>query len=126
MVSPPLTLEELAKAYSNINHEISTEDSKGLAEHVMSFFGYETYVIDNRLEPNDRDVFYMLEELGLLTTEREDVLLKRGPIWRIRYWKLNKQKVRTLAIKKPEQVVQTEIDEVKQTYEELDESVWIR
>jgi hypothetical protein len=48
--------------------DMSDDEINKLAEYVMSFFGYTDEVIDNRLTPSDRDVFYMLEEEGLVTT----------------------------------------------------------
>src|SRR3972149_7638400 len=54
-----------------------------MAEYVLSFFGYETEVIDNRLDVDDRDVFYMLEEAGLVTTRQEEVFIKKGKLWRV-------------------------------------------
>jgi hypothetical protein len=51
---------------------MSEDEVKKLAEYLMSFFGYTDEVIDNRLTPADRDVFYTLEEEGLLTTTHEE------------------------------------------------------
>jgi len=50
---------------------MSDDDIEKLAEYMMSFFGFEGEVIDNRLTSEDRDVFYMLEEEGFLTTTQE-------------------------------------------------------
>ena len=47
---------------------MKNEDLKKLAEYIAGFFGYAGSVIDNRLASEDRDIFYMLEEEGLLTT----------------------------------------------------------
>src|SRR2546427_216306 len=47
---------------------MAEEDLRALADYLMSFFGFETEAIDNNLDVADRDVFYMLEEEGLLTT----------------------------------------------------------
>ena len=76
---------------------MSEDEVKKLAEYLMSFFGYTDEVIDNRLTPSDRDVFYTLEEEGLLTTTHEEVLLKKGKMWRIHYWILKKDQILRLA-----------------------------
>ncbi len=68
-----------------------------LAEYLLSFFGFETEVIDNNLDVADRDVFYMLEEEGLLGTRQEEVLIKKGKTWRIHYWVLRVDRIKALA-----------------------------
>lgn len=37
-----------------------------LVHFVLNFFGYEDYLLDNLLEQRERDVFHMLEEMGIL------------------------------------------------------------
>ena len=51
--------------------------------------GFTVIVIelDNVLHPEDRDTFYMLEDAGLMETEREETTLYDGREWRIHYWK---------------------------------------
>ena len=44
------------------------ESSRLLAEHVLNFFGYSDRIIDNFLNPEDLDTFYMLKDSGLLMT----------------------------------------------------------
>jgi len=73
------------------------EELRILADYVLSFFGFETEVIDNNLDVADRDVFYMLEEEGLLGTRQEEVLIKKGKTWRIHYWVLRVDRIKTLA-----------------------------
>src|SRR3972149_801413 len=76
---------------------MSEEEIGGLTDYVLSFFGHESEVIDNRLEMDDRDVFYMLEEEGLLGTRQEEVHIRRGKLWRIHYWVLRTDRVQALA-----------------------------
>jgi len=76
---------------------MSDDDIRKLAEYLMSFFGFDGEVIDNRLTSEDRDVFYMLEEEGFLTTTQEEVHLKKGKLWRIHYWILKKDQIIRLA-----------------------------
>lgn len=104
--------------------EMSAEDVRKLAEYVMSFFGYTDEVIDNRLTPDDRDVFYMLEEEGLVTTTHEEVLLKKGKLWRIHYWILKKDQIARLA--SADEEVEAVVDEPSDVYEELSDEQWAR
>ena len=60
-----------------------------LAETMLNFFGYTSRVLDNMLQPEEREVFYTLEDMGLLRTEREETSLYDGREWRINYWVLN-------------------------------------
>jgi hypothetical protein len=63
---------------------------------VLNFFGYSDRIIDNVLEPEDRDMFYMLEDATILTTEREETTLYDGREWRINYWLFRKDKIAQL------------------------------
>jgi hypothetical protein len=67
-----------------------------LADYVLSFFGYEDTLIDNVLSQQDRDVFYTLEETGILSTSSEDITLMKGKTWRIHYWHVNDEKIRNI------------------------------
>jgi len=94
-------IDELSRAISNglslQNRKMGVEESESSAEHIINFFGYSTRVIDNMLEPEDRDVFYTMEDLGILETEREETTLFDGREWRIHYWLLNVLRVLELA-----------------------------
>ncbi|MFQ6107474.1 MAG: DUF6015 family protein [Thermoplasmata archaeon] len=93
-----------------------------LADYLMSFFGFSDEVIDNLLTPEDRDVFYMLEEEGLLTTRREEISLKRGKLWRIHYWIIKKDYVKKLAAEAEEE----EEEDIGSVYDSISEEVWSR
>jgi hypothetical protein len=67
-----------------------------LALHILNFFGYSDRIIDNVLEPEDRDAFYMLEDASILTTEREETTLYDGREWRIHYWLFRREKIADL------------------------------
>ncbi|HEX7391804.1 MAG TPA: DUF6015 family protein [Thermoplasmata archaeon] len=103
---------------------MSDDEIKNLAEYLMSFFGYTDEVIDNRLTSEDRDVFYMLEEEGLLTTTQEEVLLKKGKLWRIHYWILKKDQIIRLA--KMDEVGATLKDEAAGVYDQVSDEEWSR
>lgn len=91
-----LTLEDLAMAVSN-RIGIPEEDATRDANFVMDIFGFDDRVIDNVLEPEDRQLFYILEEEGMLTTEREETTLYDGREWRTHYWLFKKHQVFTMS-----------------------------
>jgi len=93
-----LTLDELTRAIRNgIDKEgMPDEQAKEMAQHILNFFGYSERIIDNILEPEDRDAFYMLEDTGILTTEREETTLYDGREWRIHYWLFRKERIHEL------------------------------
>ena len=101
---------------------MSDEDIRKLAEYLMSFFGYTDEVIDNRLTSEDRDVFYMLEEEGFLTTTQEEVLLKKGKLWRIHYWILKKDQILRLARRQEEELHKK--DECSAVYDDISDDIW--
>ncbi len=119
-------MEELVLALKNTlgKKGMQESDIERLAEYIMSFFGYTDSVIDNRLTSEDRDVFYMLEEEGFVTTTEEEVHLKKGKMWRIHYWILKKDQIFRLAAILEEK--QLEMDEVASIYENISKDVWAR
>src|SRR2546427_6745129 len=62
-----------------------------MAQAVLNLFGYSERIFDNVLEPEDRDAFYMLEDSGILTTEREETTLYDGREWRIPPWRFRQK-----------------------------------
>ncbi len=59
-----------------------------MAQRVLSYFGFESRIIDNLLEPEDRKLFYELFDAGLLRSSIDTVVLPSGRNWRIFYWEL--------------------------------------
>ena len=83
-----MTLGELTRAIQqHIDLEMDDEVAQGMAEHALGFFGFYNRIIDNALEPTDRNLFYMFQDYNLLTTESEETTLWDGREWRIHYWK---------------------------------------
>ncbi len=123
-----ITIDTLAKAIQNglsrPKRRLSLEEAKMTAIHVLNFFGFGDRIIDNMLEPEDRDTFYMLEDLDLLETEREETTLWDGREWRIHYWILNKEKIVQLSESKPQEVVVEE--DIEDIYGELPDEIWAR
>jgi len=87
-----ITLSDLSKAIAN-RVGIDIEEARRDAGFVMDIFGFDDRVIDNVLDPEDRQLFYILEEEGMLTTEREETTLYDGREWRTHYWKLRKNTI---------------------------------
>ena len=119
-----ITLDLLKKALKNSlgKKGMPEEETDRLAEYIINFFGYNDFVIDNKLDTRDRDVFYMLEEEGILRTQRDEVTIQKGKIWRIHYWILDSKKIMELCeVKK----VVKKKDEFH-IYDELSEDIWDR
>ncbi len=122
-----ITVDDLTQAIKN-----SIDNSRGmveeqayeLAHHVLNFFGYSDRIIDNVLEPEDRDAFYMLEDAGILTTEREETTLYDGREWRIHYWLFKRDKIETLM----SQINTGAVDNVyeESVYDDLPDDIWRR
>jgi hypothetical protein len=87
-----VTLDDLSKAISN-RVGIDIDEAQRDAGFVMDIFGFDDRVIDNVLDPEDRQLFYILEEEGMLTTEREESTLYDGREWRTHYWRLRKDTI---------------------------------
>jgi hypothetical protein len=121
-----VSMEDVVLALKNTlgKKGMADEDIGKLAEYLLSFFGYTDEVIDNRLTSEDRDVFYMLEEEGFLTTTQEEVHLKKGKLWRIHYWILKREQILRMARieEKPEQ----KKDDFSAVYDEISEEAWDR
>jgi hypothetical protein len=95
----PVDHDSLAKAIRrSVGHDgMRAEDARAIAAHVLNFFGFNERIIDNVLEPDDRDTFYMLEDTGILETERDETTLYDGREWRIHYWMFRKDRIYELA-----------------------------
>jgi hypothetical protein len=124
-----ITLDNLTKAIAN-RIGIDIKEAQRDAGFVLDIFGFDDRVIDNVLEPEDRQLFYILEEEGMLTTEREETTLYDGRGWRTHYWRLRKDTIlrysreangkrRHLTDKK--QLVSVSDDDI---YDTLDENMW--
>ena len=125
-----ITLNDLSKAISN-RVGIDIDEAQRDAGFVMDIFGFDDRVIDNVLDPEDRQLFYILEEEGMLTTEREESTLYDGREWRTHYWRLRKDTIlryskeangtRRYLIDKKQPVNVSEDD----IYSTIDEDMWI-
>jgi len=121
-----VSMEDVVLALKNTlgKKGMAEEDIEKLAEYLLSFFGYTDEVIDNRLTSEDRDVFYMLEEEGFLTTTQEEVHLKKGKLWRIHYWILKREQILRMA--RIEEKPEEKKDDFSAVYDEISEEAWDR
>lgn len=121
-----LTIDEMTRAIKNsIDRKgMHKDQARQMAEHVMNFFGFSDRIIDNVLEPEDRDVFYMMEDTDLLLTEREETTLYDGREWRIHYWLLRRDKIMEMARSKGDDG--KILGEESSVYEELPEDIWAK
>jgi len=122
-----LTVEHLTKAIKNSIDKtgMPDEEARAMAQHVMNFFGYSERIIDNVLEPEDRDAFYMLEDAGILMTEREETTLYDGREWRIHYWMFRKERIQELLITGRNKGASDSHDG-DNVYDEVPDDIWTR
>ena len=126
-----ITLDDLSKAIAN-RVGIGLEEARRDAGFVMDIFGFQDRVIDNVLDPEDRQLFYILEEEGMLTTEREETTLYDGREWRTHYWVIRKDIIlryskdenkRVRSVLSDKQTIEDISDEA--IYDALEEDVWV-
>jgi hypothetical protein len=106
------------------------EETQEVAFTILNFFGYNDEIIDNTLEKAERDLFYMLEENGLLRTDSEEISLYDGREWRTHYWLYNKERIFALAdgILKTTDIIKTrngsdEINELEKICERIQSGI---
>ncbi|MBE0518073.1 MAG: hypothetical protein IH630_02460 [Thermoplasmata archaeon] len=126
MAATTLTVEHLTKAIKNSIDKsgMPEEEARAMAQHVMNFFGYSERIIDNVLEPEDRDAFYMLEDAGILVTEREETTLYDGREWRIHYWMFRKDRIQELISGRARGL--GALTEDVNVYDEIPDDIWSR
>lgn len=123
-----LTVERLSKAIKKRAGDESMDEDTAhmLSEHVLNFFGYTDRIIDNVLHPEDRDTFYMLEDSGLLVTEREETTLYDGREWRIHYWRLCNEVVQEMERLRATTDEQQMVEEDTSIYDDIPDDIWSR
>lgn len=116
-------MEELKRAILTVFDEddMDPHRAEDMAEKVMNLFGYDKAITDNLLSSNERDIFYKLEDVDILSTEEESTNLPSGKKWRIHYWVMNKRKIREILEEKEE-------EETKEgtIYNDISDTVWER
>ena len=121
-----LTLAQLTQAIRRkVDEDMETVVAEGIAEHALGFFGFSNRIIDNALEPTDRNLFYQLQDYDLLTTESEETTLWDGREWRIHYWKF-KSTAEAFALAAMEMRTKKEEDEDPYAgiYDDMPANLW--
>ena len=117
-----LTLAQLTQAIkSKVDTTMETHVAESIAEHALGFFGFSNRIIDNALEPTDRNMFYQLQDYDLLTTEAEETTLWDGREWRIHYWKFKPEALNALEM--PKKVI-TNDDPYAGVYDDVPDGLW--
>lgn len=120
-----ITVEDVENALMNTlgKKGMEREEIKRLAEYMMNFFGFSDTITDNLLKTKDRDVFYTLQDIGILTTSQDQIRIKRGKIWRIHYWVLKKKEILRLANFTDENEKENNYGRI---YNEISNEIWSR
>tara|TARA_B100001996_G_scaffold170462_1_gene130028 strand:+ start:330 stop:728 length:399 start_codon:yes stop_codon:yes gene_type:complete len=117
-----MTLKTLTDAIrSRVDEGMEENVAESIAEHALGFFGFSNRIIDNALEPTDRNLFYQLQDYELLTTESEETTLWDGREWRIHYWKFKPKRVSEVAHRT---AVEEEVDPYAGLYDEVPTDIW--
>ncbi|RLF40186.1 MAG: hypothetical protein DRN12_05980 [Thermoplasmata archaeon] len=97
-----------------------------LASFIMDTFGYESRIIDNVLNPEERQLFYMLQSEGLLSAGREQTRLHDGREWLTYYWEIEDKAILYYAHKQMERRKRSIFKtSPKNIYESLPEDIWM-
>jgi hypothetical protein len=120
-----LTLAQLTQAIRyKVDIDMETAVAESIAEHALGFFGFSNRIIDNALEPTDRNLFYQLQDYDLLTTESEETTLWDGREWRIHYWKFKADAEELARLSAVEDKSEEEEDPYAGIYEDVPVSLW--
>ncbi len=120
-----LSINELTEAIrQNIDENMEPLVAEQMAEHALGFFGYYDRIIDNALEPTDRNLFYMFQDYELLTTESEETTLWDGREWRIHYWKFKEGLREKVLAKMNESEEEEETDPYADLYTDISDRIW--
>ena len=123
-----ITYDDMRRALGKLlkKRGMEAEEINHLSMYVLSFFGFSDAIIDNILTTDDRDVFYMLEEEGILTTSREESYTIKGKVWRIHYWILKKRVILELARDADAEDAKAKEAGEFAVYDDVDPRVWAR
>ena len=125
-----ITVDVLQKVIKDTigEHGMRESEAEMMAKHVMNLFGFNNRILDNMLEPQDRDVFYMLEDEEILTTEREETTLYDGREWRIHYWIFRRDRIEQIMSGKDprKEVKEFIVVEDSSIYDEIPDDIWSR
>ncbi|MDD5503489.1 MAG: hypothetical protein PHH26_08545 [Candidatus Thermoplasmatota archaeon] len=112
-------LDELAAAIMAVAG-VGQSEAMQTAMHMLNIFGYESQIIDNVLDSEDRSMLRILEDERIITTSQDDCILEDGREWRIHYWKLNMDAIKRVASKNGAEMR----DRTAKMYEALPPEAW--
>ncbi len=125
-----ITLEEMTEAIEN-KVGMEKQKAKKLASFILDAFGYESRIIDNVLKPDERQMFYILQSEGFLTTSRERSRLHDGREWMTHYWTLKREMIYNCAHGNGRHTTKDKVsDSIKKqrkktVYSSLSDEVWL-
>ena len=125
-----ITMKIMTEAIKN-KLNISEQKAHKIATFVMDAFGFENRIIDNILKPDERQLFYMLEAEGFLTTGRERTRLHDGREWMTHYWQLRNAVIQLYANGGRIEPIITKKEKIKEKitptniYTTLSEEIWL-
>ena len=120
-----LTLAQLTEAIRHkVDVDMETAVAETIAEHALGFFGFSNRIIDNALEPTDRNLFYQLQDYDLLTTESEETTLWDGREWRIHYWKFKSNAEELARLSAQGSTNKDDEDPYAGVYDDVPASLW--
>ncbi|MBJ32407.1 MAG: hypothetical protein CMB69_00265 [Euryarchaeota archaeon] len=120
-----LTLAQLTDAIRHkVDADMETSVAETIAEHALGFFGFSNRIIDNALEPTDRNLFYQLQDYDLLTTESEETTLWDGREWRIHYWKFKSNAEELARLAAEGEAIKEDEDPYAGVYDDVPTSLW--
>ena len=117
--SPIVTFEILSRAIEN-RMGVADDVASNVTYRVLNYFGYDDEIIDNVLDQDDRRMFYFLQDVQILKTRWEEVILPSGRTWKYSL-DPNVNKIIEYATP-PEREEVTELG----LYESLPEDAWCR
>lgn len=119
-----VTIRDLSTAIAK-RLNLARGEAERYAQTVIDFFGFEDRIIDNMLTQEERQMFYHLHEKGIISSQREEVILSTGQPWRIHYWCLERKFILKLSHEEPSQQTKQkkELIPLPTRYEEIYSSV---
>lgn len=119
-----ITLEILSQAIEE-RIGLNPEDAERDAEFLLDLFGFDDRIIDHHLQPEDRQLFYILQDHSLLTTEMEETRIYDGREWRTHYWTFRKNVILNAPENQKRRLKPySSHHEVEKAYSDIPDDVW--
>lgn len=88
-------------------------DIPSLSMYLLNIFGFHDEILDNILDAKERDIFFVLQDVNLLGTEKEELLLPLSSRrWNVYHWYLRKDTILKLCSEKKSHEPKTSKDEL--------------